>query len=128
MLTTKIHTDKINVQFKIPIDEVSFLLDTILVTAYSKAPQGSAMYERFKHAGLVMEIDKETHRIVDVEFTFITSLASSYFSKLLVGSNFYDELDEIIERIKKNFIAPSQQSVIVALKNAHQRYCDEIEK
>ncbi|PIC55996.1 hypothetical protein CSV80_15055 [Sporosarcina sp. P12(2017)] len=86
------------------------------------------MYERFKHAGLVMEIDKETHRIVDVEFTFITSLASNYFSKLLVGSNFYDELDEIIERIKKNFIAPSQQSVIVALKNAHQRYCDEIEK
>ncbi|ARF15698.1 hypothetical protein SporoS204_07310 [Sporosarcina ureae] len=86
------------------------------------------MYERFKHAGLVMEIDKETHRIVDVEFTFITSLASNYFSKLLVDSNFYDELDEIIERIKKNFIAPSQQSVIVALKNAHQRYCDEIEK
>lgn len=46
-------------------------LHTVLVTAYAKAPQGSAMYEVYKHAGIVLEIDPSTHHIVEAEFTFI---------------------------------------------------------
>lgn len=107
-------------------EEVVVAMDTILLTAYSKAPQGTAMYERFKYSGLVMEIEKETHIIRNVEFTFVTSLAQDFFSRLLVGMNFYTQFEEIIAHVKEHYFAPSQQSILVALKNAHQRYCDEI--
>ncbi|WP_235961073.1 DUF3870 domain-containing protein [Savagea serpentis] len=103
-------------------------IDTVLVTAYSKAPQGSAMYERFKHSGLVLEIEKETHLIRNVEFTFVTKLAQQYLEQLVVGANFHTDLEFLIERIQQHFLAPSQQSIIVALKNAHQRFVDEVIK
>lgn len=98
------------------------------MTAYSKAPQGSAMYERFKHSGLVLEIEKETHLIRNVEFTFVTNLAQQYLEQLVVGANFYTDLELLITRIQEHFLAPSQQSIIVALKNAHQRFVDEVIK
>lgn len=101
-------------------------MDTILITAYSRAPQGTAMYEKFKHSGIVLEIEKETHKIVNAEFTFITEVAKQFFSKLLVGFNFYEDLDLIIKRINEHYYAPSQQSVLVALKIAHQRYVDDV--
>lgn len=86
------------------------------------------MYERFKHSGLVLEIEKETHLIRNVEFTFVTNLAQQYLEQLVVGANFYTDLELLITRIQEHFLAPSQQSIIVALKNAHQRFVDEVIK
>jgi len=49
-------------------------LNTVLVTGYSKAPQGTSMYEVYKHAGIVLEVDLISHKIVGVEFTFVAAL------------------------------------------------------
>lgn len=103
-------------------------MDTVLLTAYSKAPQGTSMYEKFKYSGLVLEIDKRNHLIVDVEVTFITKLAQDFFKRLMVGTDFSKDLNIVIEKIKDNYLAPSQQSIIVALKVAYQRYWDEYNK
>ncbi|MEI3614397.1 DUF3870 domain-containing protein [Pseudogracilibacillus sp. SO30301A] len=103
-------------------------MKTVLITAYSKAPQGTPMYEKFKYSGIVLEIDKTSHLVVDIEVTFITKLAQDFFKRLMVGADFSSDLDSTIEKIKKNYYAPSQQSIIVALKVAHQRYWDEIKK
>lgn len=54
-------------------------LSSILVTAYAKAPQGTSMYEVYKHAGIVLEIDKETHKIIDAEFTFFNKTRTRLF-------------------------------------------------
>lgn len=102
-------------------------LETILVTGYSKAPQGTAMYEKYKYAGVVLEVNKNTHEIVDADFTFVTDLAQRYFKKMLIGYNLKDGIDPLIQRIKANYNAPSQQSVLVALKVAYQRYCSGTE-
>lgn len=97
---------------------------TALVTGYSKAPQGTSMYEMFKHAGIVLEIDLETHRIVAVECTVLANLTKDYFSRLIVGYDLKQGLDPLIERIRSRYFAPSQQAVIVALQSAVQRYWD----
>ncbi|PID21785.1 hypothetical protein CSV61_08785 [Sporosarcina sp. P3] len=99
-------------------------LDTVLVTGYSKAPQGTAMYEVYKHTSIVLEINRTTHVIQDVEFVFLAGLTKSFFGKLLIGYCLSDGLEVLIERIKTHYIAPSQQSVIVALQSAVQRYWD----
>lgn len=101
-------------------------LNTVLVTAYAKAPQGTSMYEAYKYAGIVLEVDKTTHRIVDAEFTFITSLAQRFFNRMLVGFDMTSNIDTVIKRIEEHYYAPSANSVIVALKSAQKRYLERI--
>ena len=103
-------------------------LNTLLVTAYAKAPQGTAMYETYKHAGIVLEIDKLTHKIVDAEFTFITELAQNFFRRMLIDFDFTSDINILIERIEEHYMAPSSGAVIVALKSAQKRYLEKIAK
>lgn len=103
-------------------------LNTLLVTAYAKAPQGTAMYETYKHAGIVLEIDKLTHKIIDAEFTFITELAQNFFKRMLIDFDFTSDINILIERIEEHYMAPSSGAVIVALKSAQKRYLEKIAK
>lgn len=101
-------------------------LTTVLVTGYAKAPQGTSMYEIYRHAGIVLEVDIETHTIVDVEFTMVADLTKNFFKKLVIGYCLNDGLDQLIKRIRKYYFAPSQQAIIVALQSANQRYWEYI--
>lgn len=100
-------------------------LNTVLVTGYAKAPQGTAMYEQYKHSGIVLEVDIESNIIVDAEFTLITDLAQDFFRKLLVGYDLSKGIEDLIKRIEQHYFAPSTNSVIIALKTAYQRYQEQ---
>lgn len=97
-------------------------LTSVLVTGYAKAPQGTSMYEMYRHAGIVIEVELGTHIIIDVEFTMVAELTKKYFKKLVIGYCLEDGIDDLIVRIKKYYFAPSQQAIIVALQAANQRY------
>ncbi|WP_126425219.1 DUF3870 domain-containing protein [Brevibacillus marinus] len=99
-------------------------LNTALVTGYAKAPQGTSMYEIYKHAGIVLEVDLKTHKIVGAEFTFVAELSKAFFRRLLIGYDLSQGIEPLIDRIRKHYFAPSQQAVIVALQSAVQRYWD----
>jgi hypothetical protein len=101
-------------------------MDTVLVTAYAKAPTGSAMFEIYKHAGIVLEVNPSNHTIVNVEFTFVTELAKNFIQRLIIGYNLSNGVDELVKRIESHYFAPSTNSVIVALKAAHKRYFEKI--
>lgn len=97
-------------------------METVLVTGYSKAPHGTSMYEHYKHAGIILEVNTKTNKIEQASFTFISSLTKGFFEKLVIGYDLSNGLDDLIERIKNHYLAPSQQAVIVALKAAVHRY------
>lgn len=101
-------------------------LSTVLVTAYAKAPQGTSMYEVYKHAGIVLEIDKETHKIVDAEFTFVTSLAQDFFKRMIIGFDLTTDINELLSHVEEHYFAPSTGSIIVAIKSAQKRYLEKI--
>lgn len=101
-------------------------LETVLVTGYAKAPQGTSMYEMYKHAGIVLEVDLKEHKIIGAEFTFVTELTKNYFQKLLIDYCLLDGVEPLIERIQNFYFAPSQQAIIVALQAAVQRYWDNV--
>lgn len=103
-------------------------LDTVLVTGYAKAPQGTAMFELYKHSGIVLEINMKSNVIVDAEFTLITDLAQNFFRRLLVGYDLSNGIDDLIKRIEAHYFAPSTHSVVVALKTAYQRYVEQMDR
>lgn len=103
-------------------------LETVIVTGYAKAPQGTSMYEMYKHAGIVLEVDLKEHKIINAEFTFVAELTKNYFQKLLIGYCLQDGIEQLIERIQSFYFAPSQQAIIVALQAAVQRYWDNVKQ
>ncbi len=96
--------------------------NTVLVTAYAKAPQSTVMYELNKSIGVVLEIDKISHKIVDADIMFVTDLAKDFFKRKVIGTDFSNDISKTIKSIEEDLLIPSQQSVIVALKIANQRY------
>jgi len=101
-------------------------LKTVLVTGYSKAPQNTSMYELYKHAGIVLEVELGTHIIRDAEFTVIADLTKNFFRRLMVDYDLSNGLDDLIQRLREHYFAPSQQAIIVALQSAVQRYWDNV--
>lgn len=100
--------------------------ETVIVTAYAKAPQNTSMYEVYKYIGIVLEIDRASRKIVDAEFTLITDLAKSFLRRLFIGYNMDDGVDGIIERIENSYFAPSTNSFNVALKSVFRRYEERV--
>lgn len=56
----------------------------------------------------------------------MTNLAQDYFKRMIVGYDFSKDITPLLEKVTNDFLAPSQQSVVVALKVAHQRYKDSL--
>lgn len=103
-------------------------MPTVFVSGYSQAPKGTKLSERGQIIGVMLEIDRSNHTIVDSECTFITGLAQKYYKSLVINLNFLDDFDDLLETIEYNLLIPSVHALTVALKIAHQRYLDAVIK
>jgi len=101
---------------------------TVLVTGYTPAPKGTGMYELYKYAGIVLEIDLATDIILKAEFTFVTNLAKDFLSRLVEGYNLNDGIENLCTLIRERYWAPSTESVVVCFKVAIKRYFDMKQK
>lgn len=97
---------------------------TVFISSYAKAPLNTAMSEDHKYIGIMLEISKVDHIIVNADATFITELARDYFKRLVVGIDITDNLSPLIKEIEENFLIASNSSLVVALKSAQQKYKD----
>ena|SRR5579875_1720514 len=97
-------------------------MDTILVSGYAAAPKGSSMYEAYKTAGVVLEINPNTNTLVRAEFIFVTGLAKDYVSRLVNGYDLSQGIEPLVDRIQMHYFTPSAESVVMALRVAYQRY------
>ena len=82
------------------------------------------MYENNKQIGVMLEIHKKNHIVVNVDSTFITDLARDYIKRMIVGTDFSKDISSLIKDVEKDCLIPSQQALIVALKVAYQKYHD----
>ena len=70
---------------------------------------------------LVLILDRDSGRILDAECNIILGINSDYIASLLVGRNFYQELDEIILSIQQQYFGPGQRALIVCLNDAYSK-------
>jgi len=80
------------------------------------------MFEEFKHAGVVLEIDPVTNIIVAVDATFVTELARRFYSRLITGYDVSNGMAPLERLIGTHVHTPSRESLIVATRAAVQRY------
>ena len=80
------------------------------------------MYEAYKMAGVVLEINPDTNTVVRADFTFVTELARKFICDLIEGYDLASGIDKLISTIESHYFAPSSDAVITALRIAYQRY------
>ncbi len=103
-------------------------MKTILVTGYAQAPKGTAMHERYKVAGVVLEVDTTTGAIVAADATLITELARDFFRRCVVGYDLRWGADGLVQRITTHFASPSREALAVACRAAVQRFAEHVGK
>jgi len=86
------------------------------------------MFEVYKHAGVILEIEPSSHVIVNAEFTMVTDLARDFFVRLMQGYDLNNGLDALIERIRGRYWAPSTEAIVTCVKIAVQRYFDILDQ
>jgi hypothetical protein len=95
---------------------------TIFLTGQARPSNEDAINAVYQTFSLCLIIDKDTDRIVDLACTTVMNETEDFVRTLLCGKNIISELDIMIENIKNRFFALIQKSLIVALKDAHNRY------
>jgi hypothetical protein len=97
---------------------------SVLVAGFAQLPKGTTLYETQKMIGCVLIIDRETHVILDVSFTFLMELTNEFISALIRGKSVADGIDEIVHTVEQRFLVPPQRAVLQALRAAYERYCE----
>ena len=95
--------------------------DTLLFIGNSRTPENCTVHGSNKVVGLVLEIERETGEIVNVETTLITQLARDFIYKILINQNIND-VDNLSEKIQDRFLASTKRSIIKCLFLCHNRY------
>lgn len=95
--------------------------NTILVAGMSRALNTALNSAESELLLLVLILDRDSGRILDAECNIILGINSDYIASLLVGRNFYQELDEIILSIQQQYFGPGQRALIVCLKDAYSK-------
>ena len=94
---------------------------TILAAGMSRALNPALNSAESELLLLVLILDRDSGRILDAECNIILGINSDYIASLLVGRNFYQELDEIILSIQQQYFGPGQRALIVCLKDAYSK-------
>ena len=95
--------------------------NTILAAGMSRALNTALNSAESELLLLVLILDRDSGRILDAECNIILGINSDYIASLLVGRNFYQELDEIILSIQQQYFGPGQRALIVCLKDAYSK-------
>lgn len=96
--------------------------ETVLVTGYARAPKGTPMYEQYKLAGAILEIDPAVDVIVDAEFTFLKELSQRFLRDIVRGYCLRSGVEPLTRAVEQRYLAPSQQAYVQALRAAVRRY------
>ncbi|MFS8543772.1 MAG: DUF3870 domain-containing protein [Limnochordales bacterium] len=96
--------------------------NTVLVTGYAKAPQGTTLGNAYGYVGIVLLVDKERDTILAAEPTFVTGLAREFIQDLLVGYDIKLGEGPLRRELRARYLAPSQQALLQAIQIAFQRY------
>lgn len=103
------------------IRRARYVPNTILAAGMSRALNTALNSAESELLLLVLILDRDSGRILDAECNIILGINSDYIASLLVGRNFYQELDEIILSIQQQYFGPGQRALIVCLKDAYSK-------
>lgn len=96
--------------------------NTVYFFGYSKLREGIPAGDVYDKVTLVVGVNMESKRIVDVEVTLPAELARRMIASCIEGRNIETESEEIERNIWKRYRGEAQKPVIAAFRKVLERY------
>ncbi|CVK18393.1 MULTISPECIES: DUF3870 domain-containing protein [Sporomusa] len=96
--------------------------NTIFITGQAKPSKEDAISTVYNVFFLSFIVDTETDLIVDVTCNTVRTMTQDFIRSLLIGQNLATGIDGMVRDIQQRFFGLVQKTLIVALKDAHNRY------
>ncbi|SCM82425.1 conserved hypothetical protein [uncultured Sporomusa sp.] len=96
--------------------------NTIFITGQAKPSKEDAISTVYNVFFLSFIVDTETDLIVDVTCNTVRTMTQDFIRSLLIGQNLANGIDGMVRDIQQRFFGLVQKTLIVALKDAHNRY------
>ncbi len=94
----------------------------IFLTGQAKPSREDAISAVYSVFSLCLFIDTKTDTILDLACTTAMDETEEFVRILLVGHDIVNDLDVMVEALRTRFFALVQKTLIVALKDAQNRY------
>jgi hypothetical protein len=101
---------------------VEYSESTIFVTGVAKPSKDDPISSIYDVFFLSLIVDKETEIIVDATCNTARDMTKDFVRCLLVGQSLTREIDSMVQAIQHRFFGLAQKALIVALKDAYNRY------
>ena len=101
---------------------MEYAQNTIFVTGVAKPSQEDPIANIYKVFFLSLVVDQETGMVIDATCNTAREMTKDFIRSLLVGRSLADGVDDMVLAIRLRFFGLVQKPLIVALKDAHNRY------
>jgi len=93
-----------------------------LVTGVAKISQDDPIASSYEVFFVSLVVDRETGVIVDSTCNTARDMTKEFIRSLLVRGNLETGLEDIVAEVQSRFFGLVQKSLVVALKDAHNRF------
>lgn len=97
-------------------------MNIVLLSGYAKLPAHITSEELYKTLVLVMEVDMDTGKIVEVECSIATELAKEFVSDIMVGYTFENGVDDLLHTFDEKFFGSTKKAIMTSLKIIYAKY------
>lgn len=95
---------------------------SIFITGQAMPSKGDAINIVYENFSLCLIVESKTDIIVNMFCTTALDETQEFLSQIIRGKNLITDVDEIVEVLRSRFLAIMQKPLIVALKDAQNKY------
>lgn len=95
---------------------------TIFVTGIAKPVKDDPVTSLYEVFFISLIIDKSNDRITNAACNSASPMTEDFIRSLVIGRNILTEIEAMAQEIRSRFFGLLQKALIVALKDAHNRY------
>jgi hypothetical protein len=100
---------------------MEYSASTIFVTGIAKISKDDPIASSFNVFFVSLVVEKDTGIVVDATCNTARDMTKEFIRSLLVGGNLLTGVEDMANQIRTRFFGLVQKTLIVALKDAHNR-------
>jgi len=96
--------------------------NTIYITGFANTSKNDPINILYRYFFVGLVIERNTSTIIDATCNTVSSTTSNFIKSILVGYSLIKDIDKMEEEINERFLGLAQKALIVALKDARNKY------
>ena len=101
---------------------MEYSANTIFVTGVAKVAKDDPIASSYDVFFVSLVVEKDTGTVVDATCNTARDMTKDFIRSLLVGRNLISGVEGMTDEIRHRFFGLVQKSLLVALKDAHNRF------